>query len=319
MTYLLQPSKKEYIPYPILWELEAPSQDVLFTSDQNELKRLRKECDTLLYIPKGRMISSPLELKASSFLVENHKHQHRLHIHMGSHTFAQIAILFPSQSAIDAFLEQKMVIDLEEGARLELILLTPPQNSYRQKRELTARLKEKSHLKLISITIDPFLLESQMQIDLKGEESHCQLFALGKLQDSGQLHQKVIMRHLVPSAYSNQTLHTLLEGSSRSSFEGEIHVDMIAQKTQAYQMSRFLLLSKKAAAFTKPHLFIHADDVKASHGATISDLDQPAALLYLKSRGIPQQIAEKMLTAAFYNPILEAVPCHYIEKIKNWL
>ena len=87
-------------------------------------------------------------------------------------------------------------------------------------------------------------------------------------------------------------------------FAGKIIVHPDAQKTNAYQKNDNLLLSDLAEIDTKPELEIYADDVKCSHGATSGDLD-PAALFYLRSRGLPRSSAESLLTFAFAAEVVE--------------
>ena len=89
-------------------------------------------------------------------------------------------------------------------------------------------------------------------------------------------------------------------------FNGKIIVDKIAQKTNAFQSNKNILISDKATINTKPQLEIFADDVKCSHGCTIGQLDE-SALFYLRSRGIPEKEAKALLMYAFSNNVLSSV------------
>lgn len=97
-----------------------------------------------------------------------------------------------------------------------------------------------------------------------------------------------------------------MQGKSRAVFDGLIHVRKNAQKTDASQINRNLLLSKLALANSNPHLEILADDVKCSHGSSTGFLD-PDALFYLRSRGIGEAEAHAMLVYAFANDIVERI------------
>lgn len=124
----------------------------------------------------------------------------------------------------------------------------------------------------------------------------------------GQHHdQHVQIDHLAPSCTSRQRFRGLLSGTARGVFTGRVHVHRDAQKTDAAQSARALLLSPDAEADCRPHLEIHADDVKATHGATVGELD-PEQLFYLRARGIPEPTARAMLTVAFAREILDALP-----------
>ena len=98
----------------------------------------------------------------------------------------------------------------------------------------------------------------------------------------------------------------LMDGKSKGVFNGKIYVRPHAQKTNAFQSNRNILLSDTATINTKPQLEIWADDVKCSHGCTTGQLDKEA-LFYLQSRGIPKDIAKGMLLYAFAGEVINAI------------
>ena len=137
------------------------------------------------------------------------------------------------------------------------------------------------------------------------------------------LDNSVWVHHLNPNSTSAQIFGNLLTDSSRGVFQGNISVDAIAQQTDANQLCKNILLSDDAAAYTKPELQIHADDVKCSHGATTGELD-PKSIFYIRSRGISEHDAKKILLEAFIDNLLKeilVVPVrqHFKEKITLWL
>lgn len=115
-----------------------------------------------------------------------------------------------------------------------------------------------------------------------------------------------VMDHAEPNCASHELYAGILSGKSRGVFNGKIFVRPDAQKTDAKQSNRSLLLSREAEIDTKPQLEIYADDVKCTHGATIGELDEDA-LFYLRARGIPKNEARDMLVHAFANDVLERV------------
>ena len=114
------------------------------------------------------------------------------------------------------------------------------------------------------------------------------------------------MDHAVPHCRSYEIYSGILDGKSRGVFNGKIFVRLDAQKTDAKQTNRALLLSREAEIDTKPQLEIFADDVKCTHGATIGQLDEKA-LFYLRARGIAEEDARDILIAAFASDILNNV------------
>ena len=114
-------------------------------------------------------------------------------------------------------------------------------------------------------------------------------------------------------------IKNVLDDQSRSVFQGRVIVRQDAQKTDAHQTNRNLLLSPRAQADTKPELRIHADDVKCSHGSTIGQLDENA-LFYLRSRGIDEDRARELLTRGFAAEITRALPSEALaERIQELL
>jgi len=117
---------------------------------------------------------------------------------------------------------------------------------------------------------------------------------------------QVFVDHAAPHTTSRQLYKGVLNGRSRGVFHGSITVRQNAQKTDALQMDKNLLLSDDAEADTKPALWIYADDVKCGHGATCGKLDD-TAMFYLRSRGLDETSARRMLIHAFANEILDNV------------
>ena len=112
--------------------------------------------------------------------------------------------------------------------------------------------------------------------------------------------------HDHPECNSWEVYKGVLDDRSRAVFNGKVFVKPEAQKTDAKQTNRNLLLSSGAKVDTKPQLEIFADDVKCTHGATVGFLD-PAALFYLRSRGLPPAVARKVLTYAFAGEVVNEV------------
>ena len=112
--------------------------------------------------------------------------------------------------------------------------------------------------------------------------------------------------HRAPHCESRQLFKTVLDEQGHGVFQGTVFVERPAQKTNAHQLSRALMLSDRAAMDNKPELEIYADDVKCGHGATIGDIDENA-LFYLKSRGIDDPTARRLLIEAFLGEVAEQV------------
>ena len=117
---------------------------------------------------------------------------------------------------------------------------------------------------------------------------------------------KTTIQHLKPNCKSHQDVKNVITSGSKGVFQGKIFVEEVAQKTNAYQLSKGLLLDKDSEFSTKPELEIYADDVKCSHGSTSGNIDKDA-LFYLKARGIDSKEAVKMIIKGFLETVLEKI------------
>ena len=113
--------------------------------------------------------------------------------------------------------------------------------------------------------------------------------------------------HAKPHCSSHEVYKGVLDGKSKGVFNGKIIVRPDAQKTDAKQTNKNLLLSADAVIDTKPQLQIYADDVKCTHGATVGQLDKDA-IFYLRSRGLSEDAARDLLTYAFGAEVIERIP-----------
>ena len=124
--------------------------------------------------------------------------------------------------------------------------------------------------------------------------------------------------HAKPNCYSKELYKGILDDNSHGVFRGKIMVRRDAQQTNAYQSNNNLLLSENAVIDTKPQLEIYADDVKCSHGATIGALDKEA-FFYIRSRGVPENLAHSMLIKAFTEDVINEIKIPELKEQINHL
>jgi Fe-S cluster assembly protein SufD len=157
-----------------------------------------------------------------------------------------------------------------------------------------------------TFTLGSALVRNDVDVRLAASGASCSLNGL--YLAGGRQHVDVHTRidHLQAHGTSNEFYKGILDGHGRSVFNGKVVVHPDAQKTDARQSNKNLLLSDDAEADTKPELEIYADDVKCSHGATVGQLDADA-VFYLRSRGIDEAAARNLLTLAFAREIIEQV------------
>ena len=149
-------------------------------------------------------------------------------------------------------------------------------------------------------------VRTDLYIDLNGPGGSAVFNGLYLVKDRQFSDYHTWMRHNADHCTSQQLVKGVLEGKSEAVFDGLINVAKGAQKTDAGQENRNLLLSPKALAHSNPRLEIYADDVKCGHGSTVGQLDEQA-VFYLRSRGVSDADARGILTFAFANDMLESV------------
>lgn len=165
------------------------------------------------------------------------------------------------------------------------------------------------------ITLGNAVLRNDIDVQLADTGTHCDLRGLYLV--TGRQHVDIHTRidHLQPCGTSNEFYKGILDGHGRGVFNGKVIVHPDAQKTDARQANKNLLLSDNAEADTKPELEIYADDVKCSHGATVGQLDA-GAVFYLQSRGVDEATARQLLTHAFAAEILDEIK---LDGLRNYL
>jgi len=153
-----------------------------------------------------------------------------------------------------------------------------------------------------SLAIGAALARNEVRTLLASEGSECTLNGLYMATGKQHLDNRTLIDHQGPRCTSRELYKGVLDGQSRGVFSGRVLVRHDAQKTDASQTNKNLLLSKDARVHSTPALEILADDVKCRHGSTIGQLDA-AALFYLRSRGIGEEDARALLTWAFASDV----------------
>jgi Fe-S cluster assembly protein SufD len=163
-----------------------------------------------------------------------------------------------------------------------------------------------SHYRSFSLAMGGALSRHNLQTRLNDENVETLLYGLYLTRSDQLVDNHTVIYHDQPNCRSWEVYKGILEDRSRAVFNGKVFVRPEAQKTDAKQTNRNLLLSDRARVDTKPQLEIFADDVKCTHGATVGRLDD-VALFYARSRGVPAAEAQRLLTYAFAAEVLGEV------------
>lgn len=166
--------------------------------------------------------------------------------------------------------------------------------------------EKNSHFNNYSITLNGKVVRNNLHIRLKGEYAETKMYGLYLLDNMMHVDNHTVVDHIKPNCLSNELYKGIISDKAKGVFNGKIYVRPHAQKTNAFQSNKNILLSPDASMDSKPQLEIWANDVKCSHGSTTGQLDQEA-IFYLRSRGIPEKEAKKLLMHAFAEDILEKI------------
>ena len=176
--------------------------------------------------------------------------------------------------------------------------------------------EKNSHASVHTFSLGGKLIRNNLRYFHKGEHILSTLKGVTILEGKQHVDHSTMVHHSQPNCESHQDYKGIFSERSEGVFNGQILVDKIAQKTNAFQQNNNVLLDDKATVNSKPQLEIFADDVKCSHGCTIGQMDEEA-LFYLRSRGIPKKEAKALMTYAFANNVLESVKLPSLKKRIN--
>jgi Fe-S cluster assembly protein SufD len=164
-----------------------------------------------------------------------------------------------------------------------------------------------SRLTSLAVTLGGALHRNDLDVTMDGPSCEVSLNGLYMGRGEQVVDNHTSIRHVHPSCASREVYVGVLDGQAHGIFNGKVFVTPEAQKTDGKQTNRNLLLSDRARIDTKPQLEIFADDVRCTHGATVGRLDE-SGVFYLRSRGISEVLARKLLTYAFAAEVLEEIP-----------
>ncbi len=197
-------------------------------------------------------------------------------------------------------------IEIGPGAQIEHLRLQREQAGAYHIGRIEVQVGRNGRFSSFALSKGAALSRLDLSVKLAGEGAECGLDGLMLGSGSQQLDVHSKVSHLVPHGTSRQLYKAVLGGTSRAVFNGRVVVCEGAQKTDASQKNRNLLLTPEATVYARPQLEIYADDVKCSHGSATGQLDAES-VFYLRSRGIGEAQARQMLTEAFAADVLSRI------------
>jgi Fe-S cluster assembly protein SufD len=262
-----------------------------------------------IYVPSGLIVEEPIQLiYISSAKQAGDTIQPRNLIIAEANSKLTVVESYLSFGDAAYFTNAVTELVVGDNARLEHVKFQDEAPSAYHIATIQGQFGRASHPTVHSFAVGAKLSRTNIRAKLAGEGLECILNGLYLTKDEQLADHHMIVEHAQPHCASHEYFNGILDDKSRGVFHGRILVRQIAQKTDAKQTNKNLLLSDDATADTKPQLEIYADDVKCTHGATIGQLNDES-IFYLRSRGIGTETARRMLIHAFAGEIIERIQC----------
>lgn len=270
---------------------------------------------TFLYVPKGVVIDLPFRNFATD-------------TNVGQATFTHSLIVVEEGAEaffVDAFQSETQEEATFTSAVVELVVRQNAKLRYVQVQDwgrhvwnfMTERsvLSRDAELKSLQVTLGSKFTKNSIGAHLRGENALAEMLGIFFADGDQFFDHHTWQLHEKPYTTSDLEFKGALKERARSVYSGLIKVYEGAQRTDAYQQNRNLVLSREARADTIPNLEIGANDVRCTHGATVSQVEEEH-LFYLESRGIPRSEAQKLIVEGFFRPVIDRIP---VEEIQEFL
>ncbi len=218
----------------------------------------------------------------------------------------QMAETYITLGDSESMTNQVMEIVVDKDALFDYYKLQNDRSHASQVSTTHIRQIGKSVTHCVTISLNGDIVRNNLHTVLEARYSEANLYGLYYQSGSTHVDNHTIVDNVQPDCLSNELYKGILDNQSTGVFNGKIYVQKDAQKTNAFQSNKNVLLSENANVNTKPQLEIFADDVKCSHGCTIGSLDEEG-LFYLQSRGIPKNQAMALLLQGFAVDILDKI------------
>ncbi len=260
-----------------------------------------------VYVPAGKRLEAPVHLLFISTASEAGATSHPRNLIIAEKA-SQVTVLesYLSLAEVSYFTNAVTEMILSDGAVVEHVKFQDEGRNAYHLASIHAHLERRCNFVSHSIATGARLSRNNICTALAGEGVECILNGLYLTRGDQLADHHMVVEHAQPHCNSHEYYNGILDGHSRGVFHGRILVRRPAQKTDAKQTNKNLLLSEDATVDTKPQLEIYADDVKCTHGATIGQLNEES-IFYLRARGIGAETARRMLIHAFAGEIIERV------------
>ena len=270
----------------------------------------------VIRVPANTIVEQPIILRfINDARAKNIASQPRNLITVGKNSEVMMAESYRTLGEQASFVNVVTEIVLDRDARMQYYKVQNETEKTYHIGTTQVNQTDNSHFYSATVTVNGNFIRNNLNIVLNGQ--YAEAFMYGLYMPNGRQHidNHTLVDHAMPNSYSSELYKGILDDNSTGVFNGKIFVRPDAQKTNAYQSCKNVVLSPGASMNTKPQLEIFADDVKCSHGTTTGKLNDEA-LFYMRSRGIPKDEARTLLLYAFSQDVLSQIK---IQPIREYL
>ncbi len=272
-----------------------------------------------LHVHKNKVIDQPVYIYNITDARNGHVlSQPRSLVYVGQQAQVNFTEIYHTLGTAESLTSQVMEMVVEQDAIVEYYKIQNEGKAASQVSTTHIRQVGKSLVNTVTITLDGGIVRNNLHAIMEAEHTEAHMYGLYFPDGTTHIDNHTIVDNAVPHCLSNEFYKGIMDGQSTGVFNGKIFVRKDAQKINAFQSNKNVLLSDNASVNTKPQLEIYADDVKCSHGCTVGSIDEES-LFYLQSRGIPRKEAMALLLQGYATDILEKIKLEpvrtYVEEL----
>jgi len=267
-----------------------------------------------LYVPPGVVIDEPIRAEHFSKASGTTVLPHTLIVAGRGSRFNFLDEYIAEDENEAGYRSGSAEIFLGEGAEVGYVAVQKWGRNAWHFADQRARLEKDSRLKLFNVTLGGRFSKTRVEASLVGQGAEAELKALYLASGEQFFDFHTLQDHQVGNTRSDLLFKGALQDTARTVYAGLIRIEKGAARSDAYQANRNLVLSDHAKATSIPMLEIDNNDVRCTHGATVGPVD-PQHLFYLRSRGIPEQTAKRMIVQGFFGDVLDRIPFEHARKL----
>lgn len=283
----------------------------------NHLNKAFTHDGFVIFVPKSAIVEKPIHiLNIASGKSNKPLIQPRNLVVAEENSEVNIINEYIGDADLEYFTNIISEIKVDKNAKVSFYKIQNESNSAYHIDKTEIEQKESSLCNHFSLSFGSAIARNDFNVKLDGENIENHLFGLYLGNGNQHIDHHTFIHHAQPNCMSNELYKGILDDRATGVFSGKILVDKIAQKTNAFQSNKSVLLSDEASVDTKPQLEIYADDVKCSHGATVGKLNDEA-FFYIRSRGVPEESARSMLIRAFVDDVISEIKIDQLQEKIN--